>query len=282
MRSAGSLTTPAGLGLGDHVCWVYEDEASWRNAAAIHLHEGARAGDRLLYVADARETDLIADLISLPSREEMLASGQLGVASTADTLGLAAGFDSARQVQILRHEALSAAANGYRGLRLVVEGTALATKQADMHRFAAYEMTVDGMVASSPLSLMCGYDEGRVGEGVSALCCVHPLRSARGPAAACTLYIDDGHWRLTGEVDLAVVDDVRNALDTAASLSIGELAVDLDGLHFIDVPGARTLVQLAGRLAPGRRLMLHNPPYPLTRILQTAWGTIPGLEVVGS
>lgn len=282
MRNAGFLTTPAGLGLGDHVCWVYEDEISWRNAAAIHLHEGARAGDRLLYVADAPETDLIADLTSLPSREEMLASGQLGVASTADLFGLAATFDSARQVRAFRQEALSAAANGYRGLRLAIDGTALVAKSDDVRRFAGYEMTVDGMVASSPLSLMCGYDEGRVGEGVSALCCVHPLRSARGPAAPCSLYIDDGRWRLTGEVDVAAVDDVRSALDTAASLSIGELAVDLDGLIFIDVPGARTLVQLAGRLAPSRRLMLHNPPYPLTRILQTAWGAIPGLEVVGS
>ncbi len=264
------------------MCWLYEDEASWREAAAVYLEEGARAGDQLLYIADKTRNELLNDLTGVASRNAMLTSGQLRVHPVAAVEGSTATFDPAGQAETFSREARAAVQAGYRGLRLAVEGTALASGQAGAHRFAGYELTVDGMLASSPLSALCGYDERRVGDEAAALCCVHPLRHATGVAALCSFYIDNGCWRLTGEVDMAVEPALRTALDAAAELSAGKLAIDLTGLDFIDIRGAQALVDLAQRLAPDRRLVLHHPPHLLTRLLEIGWGPVAGLEMTSS
>lgn len=81
-----------------------------------------------------------------------------------------------------------------------------------------------------------------------------------------SLHADDGgRWRLTGELDIAVVDEFELAL--AAIPADHDVDLGLDGCRFIDVAGARALISLARRLGPDHRLIVHEPPNVLRRLL---------------
>jgi anti-anti-sigma factor len=75
----------------------------------------------------------------------------------------------------------------------------------------------------------------------------------------------DGVLRLdvAGEVDLAVADDLREAIDKAlAGDRAAELIIDFGAVTFLDSAGISAL--LAGRaqaLCPGLRLSGHQPPW---------------------
>ena len=65
---------------------------------------------------------------------------------------------------------------------------------------------------------------------------------------------------LAGELDLAVVDHVDAALDSALEPGPPRVVVDLAGLTFIDVGGLRVLLAAADRArAQGRELILLAP-----------------------
>ena len=71
---------------------------------------------------------------------------------------------------------------------------------------------------------------------------------------------------LAGELDLAVVDHVDAALDSALEPGPPRVVVDLAGLTFLDVSGLRVLLGAADRArAQGRELILLAPPGPARR-----------------
>jgi anti-anti-sigma regulatory factor len=85
-------------------------------------------------------------------------------------------------------------------------------------------------------------------------------------------------WRLVGEVDLATRGLLSDALD--AVIRPGRTVhLELTELFFIDVGGVTVLVNRAGRLAPGGRLILHHPPGTLRRIYDVLWDSRPEIEM---
>ena len=109
---------------------------------------------------------------------------------------------------------------------------------------------------------------------------VHPTRRGDGVPRGALHAAGDGRWRLGGEVDLTTAEALEVAL---SALPVGqELHLDLAELAFIDVRGTRTLVAAAARLAPEHRLVLHDPPAGLQRILEVCWPDAAGLEVVAA
>ncbi len=79
----------------------------------------------------------------------------------------------------------------------------------------------------------------------------------------------EGGLRLIGEIDIASVDMVERALETTAAAVAGrEILVEMGEVGFVDVAGTRAVVRAAGRLADGRRLVLHHPPRVLLLVLE--------------
>jgi len=74
---------------------------------------------------------------------------------------------------------------------------------------------------------------------------------------------DDGvrELKVDGELDLAVVDRFKEAIDAAGG---GPVLVDLSGCTFLDSTGL-AVVLLARR--EGARVVLHSPSVPVRRIL---------------
>lgn len=282
MRRAGVVSAAVGHGPGDHVCWVYDGEEAWRDLAAVFLHDGAPAHDGLLYVGGKDEAGLLDDLAGLPGRDRMVRTGQLRVLPLDRPDGRRSAFEGERHLATYRSESDRALAAGYRSLRVAVDLSPLAAGPADGPRLAAFELLVDALVDRAPLSALCGYDAAvvhRTATDDAAL--VHPLRNdgPHGPAGA--VYADGpGRWRLTGEIDAAAHLALESAL--ASLPATADVHFDLADLDFIDLRATRALVRLAGRLRPGRRLVLHDPPEILSLILESGWGDVPALQVVPS
>lgn len=72
--------------------------------------------------------------------------------------------------------------------------------------------------------------------------------------------------RVAGEVDITNHEEFRSALAALPADGVASVHLDLSLLGFMDVAGARELVAL--RLSrPCLRLILHNPPASLRRII---------------
>ncbi|WP_378738137.1 STAS domain-containing protein [Nocardia brasiliensis] len=80
-----------------------------------------------------------------------------------------------------------------------------------------------------------------------------------------------------GQVDLATHGSWRSAL--AELPSAPDIHLELSELTFIDTHGTLILVEATNQSATGRRVVLHNPPVTLVRILDLFWPSLPTLEV---
>jgi|GEM_PF-4048451 anti-anti-sigma factor len=103
------------------------------------------------------------------------------------------------------------------------------------------------------------------------------------PPPLCTERVG-GVVTVYGEVDVASRDlfaaVVRAVVEEAAALEAlgGDAYLDLAGVGFIDVSGARVLVTAAAQLAPGLELVVKHPPAILVWTVRTCWGHVPGLR----
>ncbi|WP_084467097.1 STAS domain-containing protein [Nocardia arthritidis] len=85
--------------------------------------------------------------------------------------------------------------------------------------------------------------------------------------------------RCAGAVDFTTRAAWRSALAelTAAKR---DAHLDLSELTFIDVHGTSILVEAASRTPQAPRIVLHQPPPMMLRILAVFWPSLPTIEVV--
>jgi anti-anti-sigma factor len=77
---------------------------------------------------------------------------------------------------------------------------------------------------------------------------------------------------IVGEVDVSTREQFRAALDDLLG-ALGDVALDLQGVPFMDTRGVTLVVHTAKRLrGEGGRLVIHDPPDSLVRIFETLWG----------
>jgi anti-anti-sigma factor len=86
--------------------------------------------------------------------------------------------------------------------------------------------------------------------------------------------------RLAGEVGLTTRPVWTEVLADAVAAGGGSAYVlDLAEVGFVDVAGVEALARAVERLDADRRLVLHNPPRTLKRVLEMYWPGLPGIEV---
>ena len=74
---------------------------------------------------------------------------------------------------------------------------------------------------------------------------------------------------LRGQADMLGTDALRSAI-AALPANVREVHLELAALSFIDVGCTRELLALARRSARSR-LILHQPPRPLTQLIRLLW-----------
>jgi anti-anti-sigma factor len=82
---------------------------------------------------------------------------------------------------------------------------------------------------------------------------------------------DDGSivLRIVGEIDLATVSVLRDALNSVPPTDAARVVLDVSGIDFIGAAGVRVFLEARQRLAHARRdLVLRGPSPMLMRVLE--------------
>lgn len=255
VRQVGLLERPP-TGVGTHVCWLYDDSSAFVRAAETFLAEGARKKERLVYVADASATELADQLASIDV-ERLTTEGQLLLQPVHALYQPDGIFDAAAQVEVYRSLVAGALADGFTGLRVAADAGALVATHDAHRRFLEYELAVDRVMATSPMSALCAYRASEVGDRIDDLFGVHPC-SHGGEPDGLHAYWEGPTLVLGGEADVrteAVFDAVLFSLHRVPSPT----QLDAHDLRFVDVRSLVRLGQAAGALAAaGRRLQVHG------------------------
>jgi ABC-type transporter Mla MlaB component len=251
------------------VCWAYDDDAAFEDAAVRFLSEGLARGDRLLWVGDGAEDRLRRATGPLADVDGLTARGALAVLSVADCYAAAGPLTPDRQLASYDAATRRAIDAGYRGLRVVAEITALAADEDQRAQLLSWEHLADDYVAHGPgFSALCAYRRDLLpADTVADVVSLHPVAHADGAAAAFRVWFDEGALLLAGDVDAFSAGRLAHLLATT-HVDAQVVTLDLAGLAFIDLAGVRTVAHWAGTLADGgRRLVVRGA----SRLYRRMW-----------
>jgi anti-anti-sigma regulatory factor len=266
VRLSGFTDTVRDLAVRDHLCWVYEQRGELPARVVEYLGDGVAQGQRVRYVADGDRDSLRADLTGLPGLDRLLDTGALELMTLTESYP-SDPVVAAEQVALLATGTEAALADGYRGLRVAADCTALVAGRRRRDPFARYEHLLDRYAAVHPLTAMCIYDGKRLGASATAeLAAVHPL--AQAAATPLRVFADPGaDLALSGEVDALSVDLLQRSLERTLLTRDGQpLLINAAALTFIDHASLRALDTWAGRTAT--RMIIVNADRLIGRLAE--------------
>lgn len=268
MRLTGALAERDALAGADHVCWVYDDPASFSDAAHRFLAEGLARGERLLCVGDGMAADLCAAGEPFGSIDDLVARGALSFESTGDTYTDGEPVRPRDQWAFYDAAVRAARADGFRGLRVVADVSALATTAVGRARLVEWEHVADEFIASGAgMVAMCAYDRALLdADAVADVTVVHPQVHAPLDPPSFRVWFDEGVVHLGGTVDAFGAGRLARVLEFPAVPS-APAVLDLSGLEVVDVAGCRVLARWAAAAAgSGQRPVLRGAPRAARRI----------------
>lgn len=265
MRTRGRVVEVPEPGPADHVCWVYDDPRDLDTAAAQFLEGGLARGERLMVVGDGMIETLHQDTLPFGGTDALLATGALQILDLDTAYVGATQFAPEQQLAFYDAATRQALADGFTGLRVAAEVSALAAAPESRAALVRWEHLVDDlMVRGTGFTAMCAYraDLGR--EVLAEVTSVHPL--VRGPEGlpAFQVFHDADRVVLTGSVDTFSAPLLARVLaDSPAARP--STVLDLGRLDFVDVAGCRVLA----RWATGLAAPLHVAG--ASRLVQRMW-----------
>ncbi|GAA3438838.1 MEDS domain-containing protein [Kutzneria kofuensis] len=235
VRASGTVDNALGLGLHDHVCWSYDDDAEFRSHARDFLIEGLALGQRVCYIGDDTADALAADLREVDGMDAALRRGAACVAAVRDTYRPDAVVEPAAQVATYASATEQALADGFSGLRVAADVTTMVRQPAQHDAFARYEHLVDRYMTVRPFAALCGYDRVELGKrAVAQLACMHP--NTTEDATPFRLYGSaDCSAELAGDLDILSAELFPLALRRAEPHpSAGRVVLDASRVDFMD------------------------------------------------
>ncbi|GAA3624477.1 hypothetical protein GCM10022267_08260 [Lentzea roselyniae] len=258
MRTSGVTDVVVGMHPNDHLCWPFDDFAEFRARAAEFLADGLELGQRACYVA--RGDDLATHLATEPVLAEALRDGRAEVVRLEPRSATATPEE---QVKVYAAATRAALRDGFTGLRVAADATALVRSPDSLDAIYRYEHLIDRYMTAQPFSAMCAYHRAELPEPtIARLNSLHPVNNAR--CAPFRLHATEDGIALHGEIDSVSLDLLSLALDNATP-ERGALRVDATGLRFIDHHGLLTLHGYARTNAA--TLVLRSQRSSLTRLV---------------
>jgi anti-anti-sigma regulatory factor len=247
------------------VCCLYDDVEDFHRRLAAFFAAGLRAGCRVAYVTLGGAEGSWADLARLPDLDRRLADGSVRILSLQDGYGDARPVDPQR-VDLYAAATEQALADGFRGLRVGVDGSELVRTPAHLDALARYEFLADRYMAGHPLSALCGYrlDLGR--DTVTELASLHAIGSSGGTGF--TLFgCADGAIGLGGQFEPGSVTVLRRLLPRIQDgADTGAFVVDMADVEYVDHRLLRTLSAHARE--QGVALSLRSAPPLAARLME--------------
>jgi hypothetical protein len=249
VRAHGVLNEIPGAGASDHLCWVYDDDEVFDRAVRQFLAGGLERGERLLCVGDRVIDSLRSEADVLGGVDALIARGALQTLSLADAYEASVEFMPEEQWAFYDAATRQAIDDGYRGLRVVAEVSALAADPATRSDLMRWEQLADEYIArGTGFTAMCAYRSDLAAAALADVASVHPLVHAPEGASSFRVFAQDDHIALTGSVDTFSAERFGRVL---ASSPVGhrDAVLDLSLADFLDVAGSRTIARWARGLA---------------------------------
>jgi anti-anti-sigma regulatory factor len=261
MRTSGVTDVVVGMHPNDHLCWPFDDFAEFHSRAAEFLVDGLEQGQRVCYVA--RGDDLAAQLAAHPVLARALRDGRAEVVPLESRYRTSSTVTPDEQVSAYAEATRAAIRDGFTGLRVAAEATALVRTPDSLDAFCRYEHLIDRFMTTEPFSAMCGYHRAELSEpAIARLNSLHPVNNTR--CAPFRLHATADGIALDGEIDGVSLDLLSLALQNAAPAR-DPLRVDATGLRFIDHHGLLALHGYARSNAA--TLVLRSPRSSLPRLV---------------
>lgn len=190
----------------DHIGWVVSGEEQFVTVALAFLELGSQLGERLLYVAED------PDVATLLARTAPWGDALL-VTSVAEVYGDSGVVEPGRQRAVFADVLAQAQSEGYSGIRVAADNTALVFDDRRLAAWMSWELVADRFMADNAVTGLCAFDRERVDVGrLRHLATLHPLTSARSPVPQFQMFADDGALRLEGEIDGFAIEQLRLGL----------------------------------------------------------------------
>lgn len=238
---------------GDHVCWAYTDDVRYLDVLRRYITHGLDAGQRVACYVNPQVKDRCDEHIrsSVPGSDLAIERGALAVATFEEAYLDDGRFDPDVRIQGYEEAAHQAVRDGYTGLRVLGDATAMVNDPAVRSSWAAYELRADLLTARLPLIALCAYDLRWCDpDALSMLRAVH--RTSFGSwSREPRFHIHagpDGEIAFGGEIDLECSGTVAQIV-SAAARDLGSPVLDVSGLRFIDVSGMRAVAAGARKLS---------------------------------
>jgi hypothetical protein len=250
VRAHGRVETVPDAGPTDHVCWVYDDVGDLDDAAGRFLAGGLARGERLLVVGDGMIEALHRSTLPFGGTDELLATGALQVLDLTTAHSGNARFTPEQQLAFYDAATRQAVDDGFTGLRVAAEVTALAADPATRPALVRWERLTDDLAAHGPgFTAMCAYRADLCREALSEVASVHPLVRAPEGVPPFQVFHDEDRVVLTGSVDTCTAGRLAHVLAESPGARPATV-LDVGLLVFIDVAGCRVLASWAAEL-PG-------------------------------
>lgn len=136
-----------------HVGWTYAGVAQLQGRATTFLAEGVARGERLMFVADDPRPDLWP--------RALVDEGRLVVLSTSEVYGSTRTVVAETQRVTFEAALDQALADGFTGLRVAADNTALVEGAERLAAWMDWEDTADGMMRVRPITGLCTFDRSR-------------------------------------------------------------------------------------------------------------------------
>lgn len=236
-----------GLSVGDHLCWAFDDDDRFASALESYVADGLASGQRVAcFLAEAKPEAFLDRLRERrPGTDEALEDGTLVLGSFEEAYLSGGAFDPDARIEDYERMARDALSDGYQGLRIMGEATAMVGAFPD--EWPAYELRADLLAARYPLVALCAYDVRRCdSDGLDLLRSVHGRSFGAGEDGP-VFHVragENGALAFAGEIDAACAP----AVERAASRAAGDVAsgvLDVRELRFVDASGVRAVAASA-------------------------------------
>ena len=243
-----------------HLLLIHHTEQERRAGVATWVRCGLELGEKVLYI-ERPDEPAARSLVTVLAEQQVAvdgaaARGQLQVLPAHEDIYTAGG---------LTDQVDDALAQGYRSVRLSAEApTARGVLSGAAHQ--ELEWATNRLCRTRPVSVLCQYPADLAREALPEVSAIHGdgvretlLHTARLP----------GGIAVRGEVDVSNHDVLRCAVQAATLGAADSLVVDLSQLEFLDVSGARALLQATKSYRHGGgRVRLRQPQHLVDRVLE--------------
>ena len=268
MRAHGVLSDIPEAGTSDHVCCVYDDDATFDRAVEEFLAGGLENGERVLCVGE-RVIERLHGLALPGDVPALIAEGAIETQTLEQASAAAGPFRTENPRSYYAAATRRALAEGYRGLRVVAEVSVLAADPVTRSELVRWEQAADGFIAQSPgFTALCAYSGTLTGEALADVTSVHPLVHGPEGLPPFRVFFEGNHVALAGSVDTFTADRLARVLASSPVGADGAV-LDLRGVEFVDVAASRAIARWAQDLsARAVRLEVRGAPPLLRRMWQ--------------